>query len=186
VLGAVADIPDNGIALTAYDASTNGQDLSAQVRAGLAFSLNDMQIQRIEWLFDSVRLGLDASLALDPSGIAVVFSAAALARSPSRAAGSDEIDFGTRVTCNHALAVDTVVIGGGVSEFRPLLLPNGASVNGVAAPPRASSVPFRAPALAAPAALIRLSARRRATPRTPPATAGRPLATAMATACTAW
>jgi hypothetical protein len=82
VLGAVADIPDNGIALTAYDASTNGQDLSAQVRAGLAFSLNDMQIQRIEWLFDSVRLGLDASLALAPSGIAVVFSAAALARSP--------------------------------------------------------------------------------------------------------
>jgi hypothetical protein len=59
------------------------------------------------------------------------------------------------VTWNHALAVDTVVIGGGVSEFRPLPLPNGASVNGVAAPPRASSVPFRAPAVAAPAAPIR-------------------------------
>jgi hypothetical protein len=51
VLGAVADIPDNGIALTAYDASANGQDLSAQFLFGLAFSLNDMHIQRIEWLF---------------------------------------------------------------------------------------------------------------------------------------
>jgi hypothetical protein len=131
-LGAVAYVPDNGVALMPYYATANGQDVSDQIRSGLGFSLDYMHIQRTEWVSGNARVGLNGSLALDPWGIAVFFSATASARSPGHAAGSYEIDFGIRVTNNHALAFDYVVIGASISEFRPSLLPNGALVDDLA------------------------------------------------------
>lgn len=131
-LGAVAYVPDNGVALGPYYATASGQDLGARSLSGFSFSLDYLHIERTEWTSGTASVGLDVSVALHASWIAVYFSATAAALTPGSAFGSYQIDFGIRVTNTEAIAFDTLVIGGGISEFRPSLLPNGALVDDLA------------------------------------------------------
>ena len=81
---------------------------------------------------DEVTFDFTGSSPQTPGFVNAPFSATASASSPGIAGGTYEIDFGIRITNNQALAFDTLVIGGGISEFRPSLLPNGASVDDAA------------------------------------------------------
>ncbi len=132
-LGAVAYVPDNGVVLVPSYAIANGQDLGPQSFAGFGFSLDYIHVGKNEWSTDGAQVALDVSVVVTASGISVFLSATASASSPGVARGSYEIDFGIRITNNHLLAFDTLILGGGISEFRPSLLPNGASVDDVAA-----------------------------------------------------
>ena len=133
-LGAVAYVPDNGVVLTPHYATANGHDLGPQRFAGFEFALDYMHVNRNEWSSAGATVALDVSVAAyDGSGISVLFSATATAASPGLARGAYEIEFGIRITNNHVLAFDTLIVGGGISEFRPSLLPNGASVDDVSA-----------------------------------------------------
>jgi hypothetical protein len=132
-LGAVAYVPDNGVALTPYYAIASGQDLGPQSFAGFGFALDYIHVNSNEWNSAGATVALDVSVVVTASGISVFFSATAAASSPGIARGAYEIDFGIRITNNHELAFDTLIVGGGISEFRPSLLPNGASVDDVAA-----------------------------------------------------
>jgi hypothetical protein len=131
-LGAVAYVPDNGVALTPYYAIASGQDLGPQSFAGFGFALDYIHVNSNEWNSAGATVALDVSVVVTASGISVFFSATAAASSPGIARGAYEIDFGIRVTNNHALAFDYVVIGASISEFRPSLLPNGALVDDLA------------------------------------------------------
>jgi hypothetical protein len=119
-----------------YYATASGHDLGARSLSGFGVSLDDLHIKRTEWTSGAASVGLDVSVALHASGIAVYCSATAAALTPGSVFGSYQIDyqidFGIRVTNTETIAFDTLVIGGGISEFRPSLLANGALVDDLA------------------------------------------------------
>lgn len=131
-LGAVAYVPQNGVLLGPMYAVTNGVDLGPQGSSGFGFALDYIHIHKSETISNSAGVALDVEVTLDGWGIGVFFSATAWASAGGYASGSYEIDFGIRVTNNHALTFDPLILGGSISEFRPSLLPNGALVDDLA------------------------------------------------------